>query len=136
VDAPAVAAVADARVARAEQVRSRLAGAAGVVGEHDVGVDEARRAVDEYDRDAGLAVAHEVAVVGAGGHDDEPVDAARQERLDEVALALGVLVGAAGERQHTALARDVLDAALERGVEGVRDVVEDEASGARPSGRR
>ena len=33
--------------------------------EHDVGVDEARRAVDEDERDAGVAVAREVAVVGA-----------------------------------------------------------------------
>ena len=49
-----------------DEVRDRGPGAAGVVGEHDVGVDEARGAVDEDERHARRAVALQVAVVGRG----------------------------------------------------------------------
>ena len=41
------------------------------------------------------------------------------------------LVGAARERQHAALARDVLDAALDGGEEGVGDVLDDDADARR-----
>jgi hypothetical protein len=48
-------------------------------------------------------------VVGAG-NDDQPVDAAGEERLGEFALAAGVLVRTADQRQHAAGARNGLDA--------------------------
>jgi hypothetical protein len=131
VDAAAVAEVADPAVAGGQEVGRCRPGAAGVVGQHDVGVDEVRRAVDEDDRDAGVAVAREVAVVAPGRDDDQAVDAPREERLHEVALALGVLVGAAGEGEYAALAGDVLDPALEHRVKRVRDVVEDQADARR-----
>ena len=40
-----------------------------------------------------------------GRDDDQAVDAAREHGLDQLALALGVLVGAAGEGDHAARAR-------------------------------
>jgi hypothetical protein len=88
VDPAPVAEIGDAAVAGGEQMAGGRAGSAGVVGHHDVRVDVARRAVDEHERDAGVAVADEIAVVGPGGDDDQAVDAAREERLHELALAL------------------------------------------------
>ena len=127
----AIAQEGDAAMAVVDEVRDGDAGAAGVVGEHDVGVDEARRAVDEDEGDPGRPVALQVAVVGRGGRDDEPVDAPRAERLGQLALALGPLVGAAGEGQHAALAGHVLDAAVHGGEERVGDVLEDQADARR-----
>jgi hypothetical protein len=50
----------------------------GVVGKHRVGIQERRRAVDEHECDAGIALACEIAVIGAGSwHVDLAVDRAR-----------------------------------------------------------
>jgi hypothetical protein len=70
-------------------------------------------------------------VVGRGGGDDEAVDAPRAERLGQLALAFGALVGAAGEGQHPALARHLLHAAVHGGEERVGDVLEDQADAGR-----
>ena len=104
--------------------------AAGVVGEYGVGVEEARRAVEEHERDAAGAFA-QVAVVGAGGDDDEGVDAPGGERCREPAFSLGVFVGAAGQGDDVAGPGDVLDAAVNGGEERVADVLQDQADAAR-----
>ena len=114
-----------------EQVRDRALGALAILAEHAVGVDPQRRAVDEHEPDPGRDVAQQVAVVLPDRDDDQPVHAAREHGLDQLALALGVLVGAARERHHAAVARDLLDAAVDRGEEGVRDVLEDQAERGR-----
>src|SRR5690348_83382 len=62
----------------------------------------------------------------ACGNDYDPVDASLAEGADQLAFALGVLVAAAGEDEDAALARGVLDGAMERGRERVRDVLENE----------
>ena len=94
VDVRPVAEEADPAMARREQVLDRGARAARVVGDDRVGVEEARRPVDEHQRHAGRALAQQVRAVVDRAGDDQPVDAARAERLGELALALGLLVGA------------------------------------------
>ncbi len=90
----AVAEEGDPAVAVGDQVLDRRARAAGVVAQHGVARHEARRAVDEHERGARLAVAQQVALVARAGHDHQPVHAARGERLGQLALALGPLVRA------------------------------------------
>ena len=90
-----------------------------------------RRAVDEGQRHAGRAVAQQVGAVVHGARDDQPVDAARAERRRELALALGLLVGAADEREHATFAGRVLDAAVDDAEERVRHVLEDQADAGR-----
>ena len=131
----AVAEEADPAVAGGDQVLDRGAGAAGVVGDGRVGVDEARRAVYEGQREARRPLAQEVGVVADGAGDDQPVDAARHERVGQLALAVGLLVGAADEGEHAALAGNVLDPAMHRAEERVRDVLEDHADRRRQAVR-
>ena len=118
-------------VAEADQVLDGRAAAAAVVAHDGVAAQELRGAIDEDQRDAGLVIAHEVALVGRAGHDHEPVDAARGERLGELALALLVLVGGADEGEYAVRARDVLDAAVHGGEERVGDVLDDQADARR-----
>jgi hypothetical protein len=101
--------------------------AAGVVAEHDVGVDELARPVHEDHRHAVVAVARQVALVAPRRRDDEAVEAPGAEGLGEAALALGVIVGAAGDGQHAAAPGHLLHPAMHRGEEGVGDVLEDQA---------
>ena len=68
----------------------------------------------------------EVGVVVAGGDDQQAVDAALAEEQHQLALALGILVGAARDQELPALARRLLDAARDRGVERVGDVLDHE----------
>ena len=111
VDRDAAAEETDPAVPGGDQVRDRVASAADVVAEDGVGVEEARRAVEEHEWDATGALA-QVAVIGSGGHDDQGVDAAGGERRGEPALLLGVLVGAARQRHDVAGARHFLDSAM------------------------
>ena len=130
-DVRPVAEEADPRVPRRDQVRDRARRAAGVVGHDRVGVEEARRAVDEHQRHAGRALAQQVGAVVDRGGDDQAVDAAGAERLGELDLPLGLLVGAAHEREHAARPRDVLHPAVDRPEERVRHVLEDQADARR-----
>ena len=66
-------------------------------------------------------------MVLTGRDDDQPVDASLAKRADQLALAIGILVAAAREDEHTALARRVLDRAVQRRRERVRHVLEHEA---------
>ena len=66
-------------------------------------------------------------MVGAGRDDDDAVDAARAQRADQFLLAAAVLVAAAGEDEDAALARAILDGAVQRRHERVGDVLEHEA---------
>jgi hypothetical protein len=127
----AVAEEADPAVARRDQVLDRRARTPRVVGHDRVGVEERGRAVDEGECDAGGALALQVGAVLHRAGDDQPVDPARAERLGELALALGLLVGAADERQHAPLARRVLDAAVDRPEERIGHVLEDESDARR-----
>ena len=130
-DSGPVAEERDAPVAVGDQVRDGSLGAAAVVAEDAIGIDRRWRAVDEGEREAGSDVAQQVGVVACRGHDDQAVDAAREQRVGQFALAFGVLVGAAGEGHHAARARDLLDAAMDGREERVRDVLDDQADGAR-----
>ena len=68
----------------------------------------------------------EVAVVGAGGDDQQRVDAAAQQRGHELPLALGVLAGGGGDEEEAAVARGRLDRLGDGGVERVGDVLDHE----------
>ena len=115
----------------ASRCDDRALGALAILAEHAVGVDRQRRAVDEDEPDAGRDVTQQVAVVVAGRDDDQPVHAAVEHGLDQLALTLDVLVRAAREGDDAAVARDLLDAAVDRGEERVRDVLEDQAERGR-----
>ena len=78
------------------------------------------RPVDEHERRPGAPLLVEVRVVVARRHDDDPVDAPVAKRADQLALAERVLVAAAGEHEHVAGARRVLDRSMERRRERVR----------------
>ena len=111
----------------ADRPRRRL----GVVGQHGVRVEEGRRTVDEYEGEARVALACEVAVIRPCGDDDQTVDAPSAEGERELALELRALVGAGRERQDAAGTSDVLDCAVNVREEGVRDILEDEADARR-----
>jgi hypothetical protein len=104
-------------------------GPADVVRRDGVGIDEARRAVDEHEWRACALFREEVAMVRARGHDDDAVDPAPAKRPDQLSLTVGIFVAAPGEEQHAPLAGLILDRAVESGREGVRHVLEDEADG-------
>jgi hypothetical protein len=110
-----------------EEVGDGSSRAAEVVGDDGVGIEVAGGAVDEDERRAGPLLRIEIRVVVTRRHDDDPVDAPVAKRLDQVALALRVLVAAAREDEYAPLARRVLDGTVEPGGERVRDVLEHEA---------
>ena len=72
------------------------------IGADEVGVEEARWAIDEDDRRAVLTLGGEVAVIRACRDDNDPVDAPRAERADEVAFPICVFVAVAREYEHPA----------------------------------
>ena len=77
-------------------------------------------------------------MVVAGRDDQQPVDAPLAEELHELALASGSSSELAAIDEHAARARDLLDAARDRRVERVRDVLDHEAEHARtlPAAKR
>ncbi len=66
----------------------------------------------------------DVAVVGPGGHDQQRVDTAAQQRCHQLALACRVLTRGGGDQQARVLARDVLDRLGHTGVERVGDILD------------
>ena len=131
VDGRQVADEADARMPELEQVLDRGAHAAGVVEQDRVGLDAARRTVDEDDRHAVGDVGQQVAVVGRDGRDDQAVHPALEQLADELALLLGILVRAARDQQHVAASQHLLDATGDGRVEGIADIADDEPDRAR-----
>ena len=115
----------DAPVAVGEQVLDRAPRAAEVVEQHAVGLQAGRRAVEEDHR----RVAGQVGVLARGGHQQQRVDPAAQQRVHQLALALGVLLARGGDQQVAALARGGLDRLGDRRVERVGDVLDDQAEG-------
>ena len=110
-----------------DEVRHGGVRPAGVVADHGIRVEKARRAVNEDERDAGGALALQVAVVALGRGDDDPVDAPPGQGLDQLALAVRARIGGAGERQHSTVACHLLDATVQRREEGVSHILEDQA---------
>jgi hypothetical protein len=90
-----------------------------------------RGPVHEDHRHAGLEVTQEVGVVALDGRDHEPVHPAVAKPVDELALALRILVGAADEREHAPGASHLLDPAVNRGEEGIGDVLDDQPDAGR-----
>src|SRR6266508_1684187 len=88
---------------------SLRAGTAHVVEQDGVRLDAARRAVQEDDRGPGDDLGQQVAVVVAGGDDQQRIDRPAQQAQDELALALGVLLARAGDEDVAASSGGVLD---------------------------
>src|SRR5581483_10286253 len=105
---------------------NRAVRSTAVVRHDTVGIETARRPVDEDERRPGASLFVQIGVIPARRNDDDAVDATLAERSDQLALAHRVLVAAPGEDEHAALARSVLDRAMERRRERVRDVLEHE----------
>ena len=78
----------DPPVTGGDEVLDGRAATAAVVAHNGIAAQEMRGAVDEDQCDAGLVIAHQVALVAGAWHDHQPVDAARGEGLGEFALAL------------------------------------------------
>ena len=70
-------------------------------------------------------------MIGRGRRDDQAVDPPLEQLADEVALQLGILVGAARDQQHPPAPQHLLDAAGDRRVERVADVADDQPERAR-----
>src|SRR5437016_6493339 len=119
--------VADPPMIVSDQVGDALPDAGLVIGEDAIGIEESRRAVDEDHRRPGPTLAEQIAVVVAGGDDDEAIDAARGEGSDQLLFAGLVLVGTSRKDEDTTLEGDILDFAVERRGEGVGDVFEKNA---------
>ena len=124
-----VAQVSDPMMAVLHHVADGHPGASQVVGQHGVRVEESRWPVDEHDRRPRLAFVEEVAVVVAGRHDHEAIDAARGKGRYQLPFAGLILLEAAGEDEHPAFDGDVLDGPVQRRGKGVADVLEDETDG-------
>jgi hypothetical protein len=116
-------------------VLGRRARAAEVVQQHGVGVDPARRAVEEDDRRAGADLGQQVAMVASRGDDQQRVDRSAQQPEDQLTLPLGVLLARAGDEDVAASVRGVLDRARDRGVERVGDVLDDQPERVGPPWR-
>ena len=134
----------DAPVAVSDEVLDGLPRTLPVGRADGVRVEEARRAVDEDDRQPGLHLIAQVAVVGAGGHDDQPIDSPQEHGAHELSLAHGVLVEAHGQHGHAALRGRVADGPVDARRERVCHILQQEAqdfrtcrppsAGWRPSG--
>src|SRR5436190_4401659 len=98
-----------------------------VVGEDAIRGQARRRPVEEHDRRAGAQLRHEVAVVPARGDDQHRVHATPQQRGDQLALELGILLARARDQQVAARASRLLHGLGDGGVEGIRDVLDDQA---------
>jgi hypothetical protein len=110
-----------------QKVLDARAGPAHVVEQHGIGVHAARRAIQEDDRGASADVGLQVAMVVAGGNDEQRVDPAPQQAPHELALALGVLLAGARDEHVPVSVRGVLHRPDDRRVERVGDVLDDEA---------
>src|SRR5579871_3696157 len=118
-----LAEVADPSMAVADEVEDALERAVEVVRENVVRRKEARRSVEEDDRGAGALLGLQVTLVLGGRNNNQAADPARDERGDELALPVRVLVDVAGEHADALLVRVVLDRAEDAGRELVGDIL-------------
>ena len=95
-----------------QEVTDRLARSADVVGDHGVRVEVARRPVHEHQCCPRAPLLMQIGVIMTRRDDDDPVDAPLAEGADQLALAIRILVAAAGEHEHATLAGGVLDATM------------------------
>ena len=102
-------------------------GASQVVRSHAVRVEMPSRSVEEHEGGARLLLDVEIRVIVARRHDDDPVDAPVAKRADQLTLAVGILVAAAGEEENATLAGRVFDGAMKLRRERVGDVLEHES---------
>lgn len=102
---------------------------AEAVREDHVRVDPARRTVDEHGGDPRLHLGLQITVVVTCRDDDEAVHPAGAQREHELLLALRVLGAGTVDEQCAVGARHLFHGAAQRAVEGVREVLQDQADG-------
>ena len=100
--------------------------AASMIAANEVDGEALGFEVEEHHRRATFDFGAERTGARSRRHHDEPVDAAGDERLDELVLAFSETIGAAGQHEVLVLAGGLLDAAQDRREERVGDVDEDE----------
>ena len=83
------------------------------------------------DGESGAASADRDARIGPATHDDDAVDLLRQQRGDDLALALGVVAHVAEEDEDLGRAQRVFDAGDDRHVEASEIVGGDQTDGER-----
>src|SRR6266542_1820975 len=98
--------------------------ASDIVEQHDVRAKLSGWPIDEDRTRAELELTQQVAVIVARRNDEQSIDPPLAEHVDELTLAMGILVRAARDDEKPALARDLLDASRDRRVERIRDVHE------------
>src|SRR6266545_3649001 len=105
--------------------------ASDIVEQHDVRAKLSGWPIDEDRTRAELELTQQVAVIVARRNDEQSIDPPLAEHVDELTLAMGILVRAARDDEKPALARDLLDASRDRRVDRMRDVLDDESQRAR-----
>ncbi len=130
-DARLVADEADPAMAVRDEMGHRVLGAAEVVGDHDVRVDPAGRAVHEHGGYPGRDLRFQIAVVVGGRDDDQPVHPPGAQREHQLLFAARVLGAGAVDQQCAVVAGDFLDGAVERAVEGVGEILQHQADAGR-----
>ena len=128
-DGEFVAQMGDSAMSGVDQMLGGLDRGLVVVGEHGVGDQSDRWAVDEDHGKALLPFGLQVAMVGADRGEDQPVDPAPAERLDHRPLAFRIVVGARREHRRLPLRGDLLDRAVDRCREGIVHRVEEQSEG-------
>lgn len=131
VDARLVTDEADPAMAVRDEVGHRVLGAAEVVGDHDVRVDPAGRAVHEDGGYPGRDLRLQIAVVVGGRDDDQPVHPPCAQREHQLLFAVRVLGAGAVDQQRAVVAGDFLDSAVERTVEGVGEILQHQTDAGR-----
>src|SRR6185437_13967091 len=93
--------------------------------------DARRLTVDEDERGAALLLGTQVALALLDGGQDEPVDAALEERVDGSALAAWVVVEARGDDRCAVRPRRIFDGAMHGARKWVRHVSKQQAERTR-----
>ena len=83
-------------------------------------------AVDEHDGGAAAELGCEVGLALGHRGEDEPVDAAAEERGDRLLLAVGIVVEARGEHRDAVFEGGVLDGTVHRAGERVVDAADEQ----------
>ena len=101
----------DPAVAAVQQMQAGRLAPAVVVDDHRVGREPAGWTVQEDERNAAATLDHEVSVAVAAGHHEQCADPSFQQRVDQPAFQVRVLVAVRRDQLEVVLTQLTLDAA-------------------------